>query len=113
VQQLIQAGGILDCPETPAEDVLLETLMLGLRLAEGLSLSTLSQQFGEKTLEQIWRALRPYQRQGWVEVLGADGKAVELQDAQTLPTNGQLRLSDPEGFLFSNTVLAALFSQLS
>jgi len=113
VQQLIQAGGILDCPETPAEDVLLETLMLGLRLAEGLSLSTLSQQFGEKTLEQIWRALRPYQRQGWVEVLGADGKAVELQDAQTLPINAQLRLSDPEGFLFSNTVLAALFSQLS
>jgi coproporphyrinogen III oxidase-like Fe-S oxidoreductase len=97
----------------PAGDVLLETLMLGLRLADGLSLSTLVQQFGEKTLEQIWMALQPYHRDGWVEVLGADGEAVELQDAQKLPDDGQLRLSDPEGFLFSNTVLADLFSQLS
>lgn len=113
VQQLIDAGGILNGPELPTEDVLLETLMLGLRLAEGLSLSTLYLQFGEKTLEQIWTALRPYYCQGWVQVVGTDGKSVELQDVQTLPTNGQLRLSDPEGFLFSNTVLAALFSQLS
>lgn len=113
VQHLIDAGGILDCPETPADEVLLETLMLGLRLAEGLNLSTLNQQFGEKSLERIWTGLRPDHRRGWVEVLGVDGKAVELQGAQKLPLTGQLRLNDPEGFLFSNTVLADLFSQLS
>ncbi len=113
VQQLIDAGGILSCPETPADEVLLETLMLGLRLAEGLNLSTLNQQFGEKTLERIWASLRLYHRRGWVEVLGVDGKAVELQGIQKLPLAGQLRLNDPEGFLFSNTVLADLFSQLS
>ena len=113
VQQLIDAGGVLDGQELSTQDVLLETLMLGLRLAQGLSLSTLNLQFGEKTLEQIWTALRPYYRQGWVQVVGTDGESVELQDVQTLPTNGHLRLSDPEGFLFSNTVLAALFSRLS
>lgn len=113
VQQLIDAGGVLNGQELSTQDVLLETLMLGLRLAEGLSLSTLNLQFGEKTLEQIWTALRPYYRQGWVQVVGTDGESLELQDVQTLPTNGHLRLSDPEGFLFSNTVLAALFSQLS
>ncbi len=112
VQKLIDAGGVLDCPETTAGDVLLETLMLGLRLAEGLSLSSLVQQFGEKTLEQIWMGLKPYHRDGWVEILGAKGEAVQLQDAQKLPMMGQLRLSDPEGFLFSNTVLADLFNQL-
>ncbi len=113
VQQLIDAGGVLDCPEISEADVLLETLMLGLRLAEGLSLSRLTQQFGEKTLEQIWTALQPYYRRGWVEVISTDGEAVNLQDSQKLPLIGQLRLSDPEGFLFSNTVLANLFSQMA
>jgi oxygen-independent coproporphyrinogen-3 oxidase len=113
VQQLIEAGGVLDCPELGADDILLETLMLGLRLAEGLSLSTLTQQFGEKTLEQIGTTLQPYYRNGWVEVVGTDGKAIDLRDARSFPTSGYLRLSDPEGFLFSNTVLADLFSQLN
>jgi putative oxygen-independent coproporphyrinogen III oxidase len=113
VQQLIEAGGVVDCPETPEAEILLETLMLGLRLAEGLSLSALTQQFGEKTLEQIWIALQPHYRQGWVEVVGHHQEVIELQNSQRLPTVGQLRLSDPEGFLFSNTVLADLFSKLS
>ncbi|HEY9633926.1 MAG TPA: radical SAM family heme chaperone HemW [Coleofasciculaceae cyanobacterium] len=112
VQQLIDTDGILDCPEIAETDVLLETLMLGLRLAEGLSLSQLTQQFGEKTLKQIWIGLQPYYRRSWVEVIGSDGKPINLQDAQELPLIGQLRLSDPEGFLFSNTVLADLFSYL-
>ena len=113
VQQLIEAGGVLDCPELSEADVLLETLMLGLRLAEGLSLPTLIEQFGEEILEQIWKGLQPYYRRGWVEILGVHAKVIELQDAQKLPLAGQLRLSDPEGFLFSNTVLADLFSQLA
>lgn len=113
VQRLIDAGGVLDCPETSVEDVLLETLMLGLRLAEGLDLVALTQQFGEKTLEQIWTTLQPYYQRGWVHVVGGNGEAIALQYAQTLPRTGRLRLSDPEGFLFSNTVIADLFSQLS
>lgn len=113
VQQLIEAGGVLDCPELSESDVLLEILMLGLRLAEGLSLSTLRSQFGEKTFEQIWTSLQPYYRNGWVEIVGTDGKAIAVQNDQKLMMTGQLRLSDPEGFLFSNTVLADLFSQLS
>jgi oxygen-independent coproporphyrinogen-3 oxidase len=113
VQQLIEAGGVVDCPETPEAEILLETLMLGLRLAEGLSLSALTQQFGEKTLEQIWIALQPHYRQGWVEVVGHHQAVIELQNSQRLPTVGRLRLSDPQGFLFSNTVLADLFSKLS
>ena len=122
VQQLIEnplqppltkggKGGV-DCPQTSASDVLLETLMLGLRLAEGLSLSTLCEQFGDKTLARIWRCLQPYHRQGWVEIVREDWAIVDMLDAQKLPTAGRLRLTDPEGFLFSNTVLASLFSQL-
>ncbi len=84
--------------------------MLGLRLAEGLNLSTLTQQFGEAILEKIWSSLQPHYRNGWVEVVGEDGEILELQEASRLPVTGTIRLSDPEGFLFSNTVLADLFA---
>ncbi len=112
VEQLIAAEGVIDCPQTPPTEVLLETLMLGLRLGDGVSLSSLAQVFGENTLLRIWRCLQPYHRQGWVEIVGTDGEAIAMLDAGQIPTSGQLRLSDPEGFLFSNVVMAALFSHL-
>jgi oxygen-independent coproporphyrinogen-3 oxidase len=113
VQQLIEAGGVLDCPVTSAADILLETLMLGLRLADGLNLSKLTQKFGEKTVQQIWTSFQPYYQRNWVEMKSENGTPITGQDVQQLPLTGQLRLSDPEGFLFSNTILADVFSQLS
>jgi len=111
VQQLSEAGGVLDCPQISASEVLLETLMLGLRLAEGLSLSTLAERFGEQTLSKIGKCLQPYYQQGWVEVVTDDGEAIRPQ-IQKLSASGRIKLTDPEGFLFSNVILADLFSQL-
>lgn len=108
VQDLIAANGVLDCPQTPLNEVLLETLMLGLRLADGVSLSTLAQQFGEATVKKIWACLQPYHRQGWVEIVGREQVAIDVG----IPIQGQLRLSDPQGFLFSNVVLAEVFNCL-
>jgi putative oxygen-independent coproporphyrinogen III oxidase len=93
--QWVQAGGVIDCDVTPPKEVLLETLMLGLRLAEGLSLATLVEAFGEEKVEEICRCLQGYFDKGWVEV-----------------AQGRLRLIDPQGFLFSNVVLAELFEKL-
>lgn len=93
--QWMQAGGVIDCDVTPPKEVLLETLMLGLRLAEGVSLAALTEEFGEEKVEEICRCLQPYVDQGWVEV-----------------GRGRLRLIDPHGFLFSNVVLAELFEKL-
>ncbi|WP_096595323.1 radical SAM family heme chaperone HemW [Calothrix sp. NIES-2098] len=93
--QWVKAGCVVDCEVTPADEVLLETLMLGLRLAEGVNLSTLAAEFGEKKVEEIHKFLQPYLAKGWVEIV-----------------EGQLRLSDPQGFLFSNVVLAELFAEL-
>lgn len=84
-------------------DLLLETLMLGLRLAEGLSIESLTQQFGREMLERVWRCLYPYAQQGWVKV--------EEAIAPTVPLRGSIRLTDPEGFLFSNVVLTDLFEE--
>ncbi|MBN3896845.1 MAG: coproporphyrinogen III oxidase [Nostoc sp. NOS(2021)] len=93
--QWVQAGGVIDCDVTPQKEVLLETLMLGLRLAEGLSLTALAEAFGEEKVEEICRCLRSHIEKGWVEV-----------------AEGRLRLIDPQGFLFSNVVLAELFEKL-
>lgn len=113
VEQLDYAAPTLTPDHVSADEVLLETLMLGLRLAEGLDLLTLGQQFGEKTLRKIWRCLQPYYEQGWVKIVGETGEVLSVGNSEQFPHTGRLRLSDPEGFLFSNTILAALFSDLS
>lgn len=100
VGELAAACGVIDCPSTPVEEMLLETLMLGLRLKEGVNLSILSQLFGAATREKIERCLQPYQKQGWIEF-------VDIESSE------YAQLTDPEGFLFSNVVLAALFEQLT
>lgn len=91
-----------------SNDILLETLMLGLRLAEGLKIEVLREKFGHENLKKVWNSLQPYYQCGWVEILNPQGQKSE-QNKLKLPSEGYLRLSDPEGFLFSNTVLAALF----
>ncbi|MCC5638318.1 radical SAM family heme chaperone HemW [Nostoc sp. CHAB 5844] len=93
--QWVQAGCMIDCEVTPPTELLLETLMLGLRLAEGVSLSTLKEEFGEEKIAEIAQCLQPYLEKGWVKV-----------------EEGRLQLTDPEGFLFSNVVLADLFNKL-
>lgn len=88
-------------------DCLLDTLMLGLRLAEGVDLRALELQFGSLVIQKIIDGLTPYCNQNWV-----------VYDYPTHPplSTGfpiRMRLTDPEGFLFSNTVLTTLFHVLS
>jgi oxygen-independent coproporphyrinogen-3 oxidase len=92
-----------------ANEVLLDRLMLGLRLAEGVALSDLSAQFGPGIIHQVWQCLRPYVQAGWVEAVDATGRNVSA--TATLDCLQRLRLSCPEGFLFSNVVLVKLFER--
>ncbi len=91
----VKAGAVIDCEVTSAAEVLLETLMLGLRLAEGVNLKLLAEEFGKQKVEEIEHILQPYMQKNWVEI-----------------AEGSLKLCDPEGFLFSNVVLAKLFEKL-
>jgi oxygen-independent coproporphyrinogen-3 oxidase len=95
-----------------SQDLLLDTLMLGFRLAEGLNLGQLAQQFGKPSLDKIYHSLQPHYEQGWVDVVGVEWKAIAQLDSETLPPDARIKLTDPEGFLFSNQVLADLFADL-
>ncbi|MBD2580408.1 radical SAM family heme chaperone HemW [Oscillatoria sp. FACHB-1406] len=88
----VEGGCRVEVPPTTAREALLETLMLGLRLAEGVSLREICDRFGEAARDRIVTTLQRYESSGWV-----------ARDRENL------RLSDPEGFLFSNTILAELF----
>jgi putative oxygen-independent coproporphyrinogen III oxidase len=77
----------------------LDTLMLGLRLASGLEIQPLIAEFGLELWQAAWSKIQRY-APDWIIV-----------DRPTagIPIRGSLRLSDPDGFLYSNVVLSALF----
>jgi coproporphyrinogen III oxidase-like Fe-S oxidoreductase len=97
--QWVADGGNWRVDLTPAADRFLETLMLGLRLARGVSLRSIESEFGSVRVAQLLKCLQRYRQQGWVEI-------VTVADDERY-----LRLSDPEGLLFSNVVLTEIFSQ--
>jgi putative oxygen-independent coproporphyrinogen III oxidase len=96
---------------TSEADRFLETLMLGLRLSEGLNLSVIVAEHGEPILIDLWKCLTRYHRCGWVEVVGFDGQIIDSVDR--LSKDDSIRLVDPSGLLFSNVVLAEIFTQFS
>lgn len=94
VHQLIANEGKIDWEITNQTEELLDTLMLGFRLQKGINLLSIKKQFGQEIITQIINTLKPYIERKWV-ILSSD---------QTI-----LRLSDPEGFLYSNSMLTSLF----
>lgn len=99
VDSYCQADGVLDCEPTGHEEQLLDRLMVGLRLAEGIPLAELMSEFGTTTVTRLQSTLQPYVQQGWVKF-----------EKSPIPC---VKLSDPEGFLFSNIVLISLFETFS
>ncbi|MEB3294328.1 MAG: radical SAM family heme chaperone HemW [Synechococcales bacterium] len=98
-------------------ETLLETLMVGLRLAEGVAIAPLLERYGPVWLQRVWHCLQPYGQQGWVtwrdDRHGAWAGQMPTQALPLeLPPQGRIAFTDPEGFLFSNVVLVRLFEQL-
>lgn len=103
-------GAIVDVPQISPLDYFLETLMLGLRLANGIGL----QQFRQATIDEMWSCLEPFYDQEWIEVVDDTGKLIDFTNQNKLSLSScRLRFSDPEGFLFSNTVLASIFERFT
>jgi putative oxygen-independent coproporphyrinogen III oxidase len=101
-----EKGSGIDCAVVSGEERLLDTLMLGLRLADGLDVGELraalqipqGSEFGDALVERVIKTLQPYEKMGWVAI-------------DDFP-NQRIKLTDPEGFLFSNVLLSTLFEKL-
>lgn len=97
VNQQVQKG-VVHLPDTPLapEDELIESLLLGLRLREGVNLSELLSRMPAPVRPiyqaKIQQMLQVYQDQGWV---GCKGE--------------RWFLIPPQGFLMSNTVLTQVW----
>jgi len=77
---------------TSIEDQLAETLMLGLRLVQGISLEQLEKTFGKDSVVRVLSQCKGFIQRGWMEITGEQ----------------RLCLTVPTGFLFSNEVLVEL-----
>ena len=97
VEKLEQQNGKLDVPFLSDNERLLETLMLGLRLKKGVNLDYVSDRFGSEISKRVLDCIFQFEKQSLIKY-----------DRNSK----QLSLSDPEGFLYSNTVLTELFSEL-
>lgn len=78
------------------EDRLLDIVLKRLRTSEGLSLNWIGQEFGASYEEAVRR--------------GAE-LGMEL-NMTTIDERGSLRLTDPEGFLYSNSIISTIFAEL-
>jgi putative oxygen-independent coproporphyrinogen III oxidase len=96
---------------TSEADRFLETLMLGLRLSAGVNLNSIVANYGEQILIDLWKCLSRYQICGWIEVLDTDLHVIK--SVERLGYNNSIRLTDPAGLLFSNTVLAEIFARFN
>ncbi|MBD2188285.1 radical SAM family heme chaperone HemW [Pseudanabaena mucicola] len=83
---------------TDAEE-LMDTLMQGLRLAEGLSLHSLQATYGRELCDRVLQVLTKYEDQQWVKFVQQD------QDIRIM-------LVPPDSWLFSNIVIADLYENL-
>ncbi|PZO39649.1 MAG: coproporphyrinogen III oxidase [Pseudanabaena frigida] len=95
-----QSQGIgFTAPIIDAAEELMDTLMQGLRLAEGLSLNTLMQNYGKDLCDRVLQCLERYQERNWVKF------AEQSEDIRIM-------LVPPDGWLFSNIIIADLYETL-
>ncbi|WP_107670470.1 radical SAM family heme chaperone HemW [Cyanothece sp. BG0011] len=112
VNQLKQSGYNISSPNLNKFDVLLESLMLGLRLKKGINLSEILKQFEKEIVTKIYQTLIPYHQVGLVYFKNINDNFITELNDNTWQNIHRIMLSDPDGFLLSNTILASLFDKL-
>jgi len=109
VKQFQAAAGHPLEPATPPEEQLLDRLMVGLRLQEGIPGHELRSRCDAATWKRLYHYLHAHIERGWVILETVDRQPIQSSGPPPLASVQRLRLTDPEGFLFSNVVLADVF----
>ncbi|KAJ7559240.1 hypothetical protein O6H91_04G075600 [Diphasiastrum complanatum] len=76
VDDFEKAEGKVDFPEDSIEERILDTIMLSLRLAQGLNLREFAQLYGRSVTVAFCRGLQQFVESGHVKLLDIDGKDV-------------------------------------
>ena len=85
---------------------MLESVMLQLRTASGISVQQFASRFGQDAVRALVSAAKQRQSSGKVDVVLGDSRLDEDGD-HSLPS--RVCLTDPEGFLLSNDIISDLF----
>jgi oxygen-independent coproporphyrinogen-3 oxidase len=93
------SGNGFTAPIIDAAEELVDTLMQGLRLAEGLSLKVLQETYGQDLCDRALQILDRYREQDWVRF---------VEQSEDI----RIMLVPPDGWLFSNIVIADLYENL-
>lgn len=129
VESFEKSEGHISCPQDSKEERALDTVMLLLRLAQGLDLREFAEMFGGGLTAVVCEALLPFVYTGHVAFMNADRQIVDMEvvKVHTKDTGvlqfeklgvsdhsrlAYVRLTDPNGFLLSNEVIASIFSAL-
>ncbi|PZV14802.1 MAG: coproporphyrinogen III oxidase [Pseudanabaena sp.] len=97
---LWQSAGIgFTAPIIEPKEELMDSLMQGLRLAEGLSLNALQEFYGKELCDRALRILDRYREKDWVRFVE------QAEDVRII-------LISPNGWLFSDIVIADLYENL-
>ncbi|MEI6328287.1 MAG: radical SAM family heme chaperone HemW [Pseudanabaena sp. ELA645] len=87
---------------------LMDTLMQGLRLAQGLSLNSLQKIYGFALCDRAVNCLGKYVERGWVKFVNS-----EMVTEMGIELNTQIFLTIPHGWLFSDEVIGDLYETLT
>ncbi len=92
-----------------ADDNLTNIIMTRLRTSDGLDLDWISKMYGEETVASIIRSADMAMELNLAKIVHVSD---EQSNSSSIRHHGTLQLSDPEGFLFSNTILSSIFAEL-
>ena len=96
--------------EESNHDEFLDTVMLGLRLSQGLRRADIEGRFGEIRWMQLVGALAEFVIGGMVTMEDERGRNVAGNEGSHAAVS-RVRLTSPDGFLFSNEIISRVFQR--
>ncbi|KAL2346998.1 hypothetical protein Fmac_000998 [Flemingia macrophylla] len=92
------------------KDTAMDVVMLSLRTSQGLDLKCFQESFGSPIVLSLLEVYKPYVESGLVVCLDEHRKSIRVDDLNNTERKVvYMRLSDPEGFLLSNELIALAF----
>jgi oxygen-independent coproporphyrinogen-3 oxidase len=110
----------LEVVETPVD--ILERIMLALRTADGLCLGPLRNEYGDIIINALVSSMLPFVESGHVRFISMSSSSSSSSSSSTTNDNSnasevtsvvdKIQLTDPSGFLISNTIISTVFAAI-